>query len=166
MRFAGKRAAITGAASGIGAAVARAIAAEGASAIALVDRRASGLETIAGGIGARPPLTCDISICSVASAGRHSIRGMASTSWSRLPPCWVSQRDRRLQPDVWDSVFATNVGHVSRRALHSAHAQERRWVDRHDQFRGRADRLAAAAMQRVESRRHSLTRSMAVPRAG
>jgi NAD(P)-dependent dehydrogenase (short-subunit alcohol dehydrogenase family) len=112
MRFAGKRAVITGAASGIGAAVARAIAAEGASAIALVDRQASGLETIAGEIGARAcPLTCDVSDpVQVASAWQ------ALDSWNGLDILVTAAAVLGpvggivdFEPDVWDSVFATNV---------------------------------------------------------
>ena len=56
----GRTALVTGAASGIGAAVARRMAADGAAVLA-VDRDAAGIKALAGDVPGVEPLTCDLS---------------------------------------------------------------------------------------------------------
>ena len=103
---------MTGAASGIGAAVARSLAAEGAVGVALMDRQGDRLATVANEIGAPAiPVACDISDpAQVAQAWARL------ESWSTLdilvtaaavlgPVAGIVDCD----PAEWDKVFAINV---------------------------------------------------------
>jgi NAD(P)-dependent dehydrogenase (short-subunit alcohol dehydrogenase family) len=111
-RFTDKRAVITGAASGIGAAAVRRLAAEGCEALALLDEDAAGLATIASEIGARAVgLTCDVSDpAQVAAAwstiGRWGALDILITAAAVLGPV-AGVVD--CPPDAWDRVFAVNV---------------------------------------------------------
>jgi NAD(P)-dependent dehydrogenase (short-subunit alcohol dehydrogenase family) len=68
-RFSGKRAVITGAASGVGAAVARAMAAEGAAGLALIDQNEAAVTAIAPEIGPRASsYGCDVSDAAAVAA--------------------------------------------------------------------------------------------------
>ena len=107
MRFAGKAAVITGAASVLGAEVARRMAAEGAAHLLLLDRDAAGLAATAAACGdvartavldvadaagwdALDPGTPDILICAAGMLGPAV----------PIPDC---------TPEDWDRVFAVNV---------------------------------------------------------
>ena len=111
-RFLDKRAVVTGAASGIGAAVARSLVAEGAAAVALLDRNEGELETLAAEIGPQAvPLRCDVSDSTQVAAAWTTIESWSGldilvTAAAVLGPV-TSVVD--CPPEVWDEVFATNV---------------------------------------------------------
>jgi NAD(P)-dependent dehydrogenase (short-subunit alcohol dehydrogenase family) len=111
-RFTDKRAVVTGAASGIGAAAARRLASEGCDALALLDENAAGLTAVAADIGARAvALTCDVSDpTQVAAAwstiGRWGALDILITAAAVLGPV-AGVVD--CPPDAWDRVFAINV---------------------------------------------------------
>jgi len=112
MRFKGKRAVVTGAASGLGRAVARRLAAEGAVFVALVDRDGKGLaDTAAEMPDAAVPFVCDVSQAKdVDSAwkdigGRGGIDVLITAAGILGPACGVAD----CEPDDWDNVFAVNV---------------------------------------------------------
>jgi NAD(P)-dependent dehydrogenase (short-subunit alcohol dehydrogenase family) len=111
-RFAGRFAVVTGAASGIGLAVARGLAAEGASAIALLDHDKDGLATVAREIGsAATGLVCDISDVVQVDSAWASIG-----AWGRLDILVTAAAIIGpiggivdCEPADWDRVFAVNV---------------------------------------------------------
>jgi 2-keto-3-deoxy-L-fuconate dehydrogenase len=103
-RFEGRRALVTGAGSGIGEAVARALHAEGAD-VALADAVAERVETLAGELGARArPLTLDVRDEDAVAAAMGeldvlvNVAGVGSTT---------SAPDTPLE--VWETVFAVNA---------------------------------------------------------
>jgi 2-keto-3-deoxy-L-fuconate dehydrogenase len=104
MRFDGKRALVTGAGSGIGAAVARRLHAEGAE-VTLADARAEGVEALAGELGERArPLTLDVrheDAVREAMAGLDVLANIAGIGSTTSAP------DTPL--DVWEDVFAVNA---------------------------------------------------------
>jgi NAD(P)-dependent dehydrogenase (short-subunit alcohol dehydrogenase family) len=112
VRFSGRRAVVTGAASGVGAAVARGLAEGGAAAIALIDRDARGLAAVAADLrGIALPLTCDVSDVSAVADAWRTIAGWGAldvlvTAAAVLGPV-ASVVD--CEPDVWDHVFGINV---------------------------------------------------------
>ena len=111
-RFAGTRAVVTGAASGIGAAVARSLAAEGVIALALVDQNEDGLRAVAAGIGAPAiPLPCDVADPAQVAAAWANINAWGTldilvTAAAILGPVGGIVD---CEPAVWDRVFAVNV---------------------------------------------------------
>jgi NAD(P)-dependent dehydrogenase (short-subunit alcohol dehydrogenase family) len=111
-RFTDKRAVVTGAASGIGAAAARRLADEGCGALALLDENAAGLTAIASEIGARAvALTCDISdprqvAAAWSTIDRWGALDVLITAAAVLGPV-TGVID--CPPDAWDRVFAINV---------------------------------------------------------
>jgi 2-keto-3-deoxy-L-fuconate dehydrogenase len=103
-RFAGRHALVTGAGSGIGEAVARALHAEGAD-VVLADAAADRVEAVAGELGARAePMTLDVrDEAAVAAAVEGldvlaNIAGVGSTTNAPDTPV-----------EVWDDVFAVNT---------------------------------------------------------
>jgi len=102
MSFAGKRAFVTGAGSGIGAAVARRLAADGAE-VVLADLALQPVEALAHEIGGQP-LELDVrDEEQVAAVMNHvdvlvNVAGIGSTTSAPETPL-----------DVWENVFAVNV---------------------------------------------------------
>jgi NAD(P)-dependent dehydrogenase (short-subunit alcohol dehydrogenase family) len=112
MRFEKKRAVVTGAASGLGRAVAHGLAVEGASLVALLDRNSAGLAETAAEIGAAAmPLACDVSDPAQVDAawaeigGRGGIDILVTAAGILGPACGVAD----CEPADWDRVFAVNV---------------------------------------------------------
>jgi NAD(P)-dependent dehydrogenase (short-subunit alcohol dehydrogenase family) len=112
MRFKDKRAVVTGAASGLGRAVARRLAAEGAALVALIDRDGKGLaETAAEMQGAAVPFICDVSNPKETDAawadigGRDGVDVLVTAAGILGPAGNIAE----CEPDDWDHVFAVNV---------------------------------------------------------
>ena len=112
-RFAGKVATITGAAAGLGKAVALGLASGGAERLFLLDRNETALSAVAAEIGpAAVPLSCDVSSeASVDRAWDEIVRRSAGldilvTSAGVLGPV-VSIADCTI--DAWDRLYAINV---------------------------------------------------------
>jgi NAD(P)-dependent dehydrogenase (short-subunit alcohol dehydrogenase family) len=111
-RFAGKRVAITGAASGLGREVARRMAAEGTARLALIDRDAAGLEETAAGLGGvAERFVCDVSeVAAVAAvwsrvAAWGGLDVLVTAAGILGPAVDVAS----CAPEDWDRVFAVNV---------------------------------------------------------
>jgi 2-keto-3-deoxy-L-fuconate dehydrogenase len=104
MRFAGKTALVTGAGSGIGAAVGRALHAEGAD-VTLADARTDAVEALAGELGGRArALTLDVRDedgVRAAVGGLDVLANIAGIGSTTAAP------DTPL--DVWEDVFAVNA---------------------------------------------------------
>src|SRR3954451_6552834 len=104
MRFAGKTALVTGAGSGIGAAVGRALHAEGAD-VTLADARGDAVEGLAGELGDRArALTLDVRDedgVRAAVGGLDVLANIAGIGSTTAAP------DTPL--DVWEDVFAVNA---------------------------------------------------------
>jgi NAD(P)-dependent dehydrogenase (short-subunit alcohol dehydrogenase family) len=112
MRFKDKRAVVTGAASGLGRAVARGLAREGAAFVALIDRDAKGMaETAADMKDAAVPFVCDVADPEEVDAawkeigGRDGIDVLITAAGILGPACSVAD----AEPKDWDHVFAVNV---------------------------------------------------------
>ncbi len=107
MRFAGKNAVITGAASGLGREVARRMAAEGAAHLLLLDRDAAGLaetEAACGGVGhAQVMNVADAEAWDALDAGTPDILICAAGILGPAVPIW------ECPPEAWDEIFAVNV---------------------------------------------------------
>jgi NAD(P)-dependent dehydrogenase (short-subunit alcohol dehydrogenase family) len=103
-RFAGKRALVTGAGSGIGAAIARAMHAEGAQ-VVLADRAAGRVEEVARELGDQAePLALDVrdeDAVAAAMPGLDVLANVAGIGSTTTAP------DTPL--DVWEDVFAVNA---------------------------------------------------------
>jgi NAD(P)-dependent dehydrogenase (short-subunit alcohol dehydrogenase family) len=103
-RFSGRRALVTGAGSGIGEAVARALHAEGAE-VALADRAGDRVATLAEELGARAePLALDVrdeDAVAAATGGLDILANVAGIGSTTNAP------DTAL--DVWEDVFAVNA---------------------------------------------------------
>jgi NAD(P)-dependent dehydrogenase (short-subunit alcohol dehydrogenase family) len=112
MRFKDKRAVVTGAASGLGQAVGRGLAREGAAFVALIDRNGTGLaETAAEMQDTAVPFVCDVSNPAEVDeawadiAGRGGIDVLITAAGILGPACGVAD----CEPEDWDHVFAVNV---------------------------------------------------------
>jgi meso-butanediol dehydrogenase / (S,S)-butanediol dehydrogenase / diacetyl reductase len=103
-RFAGRRALVTGAGSGIGEAVARGLHADGAEVI-LADRAGDRVEALAGELGERAePLALDVrdeDAVAAATGGLDILANVAGIGSTTSAP------DTAL--DVWEDVFAVNA---------------------------------------------------------
>jgi 2-keto-3-deoxy-L-fuconate dehydrogenase len=103
-RFTGKRALVTGAGSGIGAAIARALHAEGAN-VVLADRAGDRVEQMATELGdAAEPLELDVrdeDAVAAATPGLDVLANIAGIGSTTTAP------DTAL--DVWEDVFAVNA---------------------------------------------------------
>lgn len=111
MRFAGKIALVTGAASGLGQAVAVGLAKEGAGVVVLLDRDEAGLAAAAAEVGgAAMPIQCDVSdpegvAAAFAAAGVEALDILVTAAGIIGPAVPVAD----CEPDDWDRVFAINV---------------------------------------------------------
>jgi NAD(P)-dependent dehydrogenase (short-subunit alcohol dehydrogenase family) len=111
-RFQGRTALVTGAASGLGRAVAAALAREGAARLVLVDRDAEGLRDVAREAGDRAvPQVCDVADASdvaraFAASGLDAGLDVLVTAAGVLGPA-VSVA--ACEPAEFDRVFAVNV---------------------------------------------------------
>jgi NAD(P)-dependent dehydrogenase (short-subunit alcohol dehydrogenase family) len=118
--LAGKRALVTGVASGLGAAIARVFAREGAR-LALVDRDAEGLAAIAGEVGA------DVRVADLAEA--EACAGVVADAITQLGGLDILinnaailhfAHSREVTPEKWDKTIAVNLSapfHLSRAAI-------------------------------------------------
>jgi NAD(P)-dependent dehydrogenase (short-subunit alcohol dehydrogenase family) len=84
MKLDGKCVVVTGAAGGIGAALARRFAAEGARAVVVADRDANGIETVAGAINADTGTEALASVCDVTM--ESALQELVSTTEARFGP--------------------------------------------------------------------------------
>jgi len=111
-RFTGKRAVVTGAASGIGAAVAQRLVGEGASAVALLDQDHARLAAVLGDLGAQ----ATAHVCDVSDPDEMARAWTAIDAWNGLDILVTAAAILGpvggvvdCTPDVWDRVFAVNV---------------------------------------------------------
>ena len=114
MRLPGQTSVVTGAASGIGAAIAKRSASEGAS-VALVDRDPDGLNEVVGSIresgGVAEAFIADVTDLAMAA----SILSKVVQQWGRLDSLVTSAgisvhgTVATIGEEVWDSIFAVNV---------------------------------------------------------
>ena len=84
MKLEGKCVVVTGAAGGIGAALARRFAAEGARAVVVADRDPGGIETVAGEINAGPSSEALAMVCDVTK--ESDLRNLVTTTEDRFGP--------------------------------------------------------------------------------
>jgi NAD(P)-dependent dehydrogenase (short-subunit alcohol dehydrogenase family) len=110
----GRTVVVTGAASGIGAAIARAAAEAGAGALVLVDRDAAGLAAMAGTIGAKSQITPVVADLARPEAAERAVSA-AIAAHGRIDAlvnaAGITTRASVLSgsAEVWDSLFATNA---------------------------------------------------------
>lgn len=109
-RFAGRRALVTGGASGIGLASAQVLRAEGAS-VALLDRRAGTLAEAAPGLGAVPVVGDVADPASVRDGVREAARGLGGPADVLVNAAGIYRVAPALEVSVgsWDEVLATNL---------------------------------------------------------
>ena len=120
-RLEGRRALITGASGGLGAAVARAFASEGAR-LVLVGRRQEALRELAGELSAEA-VVADVAIASSASAGveraAQALGGLDTVVAAAAVDCdWVPVGEMTVE--TWDETLAVNLSgtfYVCRAAL-------------------------------------------------
>lgn len=111
MKLAGRNALVTGAASGIGRAVARAFAAEGAR-VWLTDVHAAGVAAVAEEIGASAKaMTMDVSDPASVGEAVKAIDGEAGGIDVLLNAAgaYALQPWLEIEPEVWDRIFAVNA---------------------------------------------------------
>jgi 3-oxoacyl-[acyl-carrier protein] reductase len=115
MRFAGRVVIVTGAAKGIGAAIARGFAAEGAR-LAALDVDAAGLDTLVKGLTERGgeafSLACDVT---AAAAVRQAVEAVTAR-WSRIDVLVnnaggfsVIRRTEDIPDEEWDAILRFNL---------------------------------------------------------
>jgi NAD(P)-dependent dehydrogenase (short-subunit alcohol dehydrogenase family) len=103
---------VTGAASGIGAAIARALAAEGVGGLLLTDRDAAGLDRVAADLAV--PVKAVVADL-IDSAAPASIAEAASTQFGRIDglvnAAGLTTRGSFVTgtPEIWDQLFAINA---------------------------------------------------------
>jgi NAD(P)-dependent dehydrogenase (short-subunit alcohol dehydrogenase family) len=107
MKLYGKCVVVTGAAGGIGAALARRFAAEGARAVVVADRDPNGIESVAGAINAETSSEALASVCDVTK--ESELRELVSTTEARFGPI---------------DLFCSNAGVIS---LGGADASDQDW---------------------------------------
>ena len=113
-RFAGKVALVTGASRGIGEAIARRLAAEGATVVAAA-RTADALERIVGEIGAAggkaSPLTLDLSDAASIEEGAKAVFAAHGQVDILVNNAGVTEDNLllRMSREAWDRVLATNL---------------------------------------------------------
>jgi NAD(P)-dependent dehydrogenase (short-subunit alcohol dehydrogenase family) len=110
LRLDGRRILVTGAASGIGRAIANAFSAEGA-ALALLDRNEKGVTQVAQAIAARA-YRCDVASCSDAAsavaAATDTLGGLDGIV--NAAGVLVMKPFEELDPDSWQQMLAVNLG--------------------------------------------------------
>ena len=121
MRLEGKRALVTGAASGFGRAIAELYAREGAQ-IGVLDRNGEGAKAVADGIGERAiPLTCDVTDgAQVARAVEECVSAFGGLDVIVNNAGWTHRNKPMLEvtEEEFDRVYAVNVKAI----YHMAHA--------------------------------------------
>lgn len=108
---------VTGAASGIGAATAHALAAAGCTGLALVDRDAAGLEAVSAGLGGVDvlALTMDVADDEGWSAAESAIRQRFGTLSHAVANAGIARGGpiAELRLDEWRQVMAVNLDGVA-----------------------------------------------------
>ena len=121
MRLEGKRALVTGAASGFGKGIAELFAAEGAH-VGVLDMNGAGAKAVADAIGNRAiPLTCDVTDgAQVARAVDDAVAAFGGLDIVVNNAGWTHKNKPMLQvtEDEFDRVYAVNVKSI----FHMAHA--------------------------------------------
>jgi NAD(P)-dependent dehydrogenase (short-subunit alcohol dehydrogenase family) len=116
VRLSGKVAVVTGGASGIGRALARRIAEEGAAGVAVADVNGPAAEAVARGIGGRAVgVTCDVT----AEAQLRALIERTEAAFGPVDAFFANAgvatgAGEQTPDDVWDQAFAVNVrAHVT-----------------------------------------------------
>jgi NAD(P)-dependent dehydrogenase (short-subunit alcohol dehydrogenase family) len=127
MEISGTYCVVTGAASGIGRALARRFAAEGAAGVAVVDRDAAGAETVAAELDAGRAYACDVADSGqVASLIDDVERDMGPIALFCANAGVAIGADLETTDDDWDLAFAVNT----KSHYYAARCLVPRWLER------------------------------------
>ena len=167
--FAGRVAVVTGAASGMGAATARELAAQGAT-VVIVDRAVDGAVRVAAEIGADAPISGDVSASAFCNATVAAVLERYGRLDVLINAAGIIKRTDVIHTsdEAWRQIFGVNVDGIffmCRAALPHMQQQQRGVIINFGSIWGDIGAAGVAAYCATKGAVHNLTRAMALDHA-